>query len=38
MNALVTAALVPEPNTLGMAAGALGAAWLVAVRRRGRNR
>lgn len=40
MNALVTAALVPvpEPSTLGMTAAALAAAWLVAARRRGRNR
>jgi hypothetical protein len=38
MNALVTAALVPEPSTLGMAAAALGMVVVVAVRQRGRKR
>lgn len=38
MNALVTAALVPEPSTLGMAAAALGMAAVAAIRQRGRKR
>jgi hypothetical protein len=38
MNALVTAALVPEPSTLGMAAAAMGMAVVMAVRKACRNR